>query len=735
MNTRKVKEIVKFDIEKSIQNKWFVILNVIIFISILAVTNWQNISKFLEDHNINVLSTEEAKIQVIDSENLIYDDMVEKYKDYENIKFEKVEKNEYSKENLPEDEVVLVEVNRDENEIIIAKIISKEGISNEIYNLIYDELKEIRSELFAEKNNIAVEDLNILNEEPSIERELLGVDAENSDTKQGIKMVSIILVYMVLIFVLSRIASEIAQEKVSKSIEYVLTSVSEKEYLIAKVLGATITILIQALYTFVYYLIGNMISTLFVANSVSGSIGVMFKNVDTSIVSYVLVMTAYLIFTVFLTTLIQAALSAKTTSVAEAGNTTMILMSVIIALYFVSIAVITPYTTVSPLMYILSCLPIVSTFFVPAMMIIGQATTFQIIISFVLLIATVPLIFNVCAKHFKNGILDYTSSNKNKKGIFKVKQKQELSLREKQEYDLRVTKAKKFAFTIGLALIIFILLEAILSFVLGITLNSILKDKLDSNTITVLESGIISIIAMGLTAGFIKLYSDVKSEKNNLTKKNIFNCIFIGIGLIGLLQIILPYFYKDLGLDPNIMEKFNIMPGSGILDKIIYFITLAIIPAIFEELLFRKAILNYCKKFGNLFAIVFSAILFGLIHMNISQGLFAFIIGIILGIIAIKTSSIKITIFLHFLNNAFVTLQVLLGENSVAFGIINNIVLALVVFGIIIAIRNIPNLKKLNKDEFKLNKDCKFLLRNYTFIISMVLLIIMFVTTENIIRL
>ena len=51
--------------------------------------------------------------------------------------------------------------------------------------------------------------------------------------------------------------------------------------------------------------------------------------------------------------------------------------------YLVSLSAISPYITVTPLMYIISCITIVSTFFVPAMMIIGQATTIKIIISFI----------------------------------------------------------------------------------------------------------------------------------------------------------------------------------------------------------------------------------------------------------------------------------------------------------------------------------------------------------------
>ena len=39
MNNQKVKEIVKFSLQKNIQNKWFVLLNVIVLITTIAMTN------------------------------------------------------------------------------------------------------------------------------------------------------------------------------------------------------------------------------------------------------------------------------------------------------------------------------------------------------------------------------------------------------------------------------------------------------------------------------------------------------------------------------------------------------------------------------------------------------------------------------------------------------------------------------------------------------------------------
>ncbi len=738
MNTKKIKEIIKFDVGKSIQNKWFVILNIVILISILFSTNWTHIENFLDAHDMNFTDMEDVTIEVLDSENLLYGELEKQVKDIEAIKLKQVTENKYSKKNIPEDEIVLVEAVKDETELIKIKIISKEEISVEVYDLIYESVKESRNTLFATKYNITVEQLEVLSTEPAIERVYLGVDAENSELKEIIKTVSVLVVYFVLILVASSIANTIAQEKTSKSIEYVLTSVTAKEYLLAKVLGITLTILAQVLYTGIYYLIGTLISNIITiwagGTVISIASGVTAANADLDIIKYVLVMAAYLIFTVFFVGLVQATLSSKTNSVSEAGNTTTLILFVVIFLYLISLGAITPYTNVSTFMYIISCIPIVSTFFVPAMMIIGQATTVQVIISFVILILSVPIVFNICAKYFKNGILDYTTKKKSKK-LFGKKEEKELSLRERQEQELKIKFAKRFSFTIGMALILYVFAQMILEMVFSMSLPTLFKDKLDSNTILILVSGLVSTISMLVAIWFIKAYnSQAKEKAKKLDGKRKFNFIGIGIALIGLTQLALPYIYEVFGINYDILEKFEVLPGNGSLSKIIFFVVLAILPAIFEELFCRKAILNCAKKYGNTFAVIFSALVFAVIHMNMGQAIFAFIIGIIFGVIAIKTNSIKIPILLHFLNNGYAALMAIFAENAIVLGIINNIVIGVLIFSFIILVKNVPELFKIKKEDLKINPDCKYILKDYTFLVAVSLLIVMFVATENVLK-
>jgi len=76
----------------------------------------------------------------------------------------------------------------------------------------------------------------------------------------------------------------------------------------------------------------------------------------------------------------------------------------------------------------------------------------------------------------------------------------------------------------------------------------------------------------------------------------------------------------------------------------------------FEELIFRGAILRHLVPFGVNFAIVTQAVLFGLWHLNLYQGIFAVPMGLILGYVAYHFS-LKWSFALHALNNGFAMLM------------------------------------------------------------------------------
>ncbi|MBR4868595.1 MAG: CPBP family intramembrane metalloprotease [Clostridia bacterium] len=87
-------------------------------------------------------------------------------------------------------------------------------------------------------------------------------------------------------------------------------------------------------------------------------------------------------------------------------------------------------------------------------------------------------------------------------------------------------------------------------------------------------------------------------------------------------------------------------------ELIVELLYICVVPAIVEELAFRGVVLQILRKYGDGFAIVVSALLFGLFHGNVVQLPFAIGLGIVAGYITVRTNSMLPAMILHFCNNA-----------------------------------------------------------------------------------
>ena len=88
-------------------------------------------------------------------------------------------------------------------------------------------------------------------------------------------------------------------------------------------------------------------------------------------------------------------------------------------------------------------------------------------------------------------------------------------------------------------------------------------------------------------------------------------------------------------------------------------LSITIMAPLVEELLFRGAIQGHLMRIGvkPLFAILASSAIFGFIHMNPAQILFAFAIGLIFGWLYYRTGSLVPGIVGHFINNSIACIQ------------------------------------------------------------------------------
>jgi len=79
---------------------------------------------------------------------------------------------------------------------------------------------------------------------------------------------------------------------------------------------------------------------------------------------------------------------------------------------------------------------------------------------------------------------------------------------------------------------------------------------------------------------------------------------------------------------------------------------------IFEEIVFRKMIIDRTVRYGEKAAILFSALCFGMYHMNLFQFFYTFGFGLILGYIYVRSGDVKLPIILHIAINSLNTIIV-----------------------------------------------------------------------------
>lgn len=110
----------------------------------------------------------------------------------------------------------------------------------------------------------------------------------------------------------------------------------------------------------------------------------------------------------------------------------------------------------------------------------------------------------------------------------------------------------------------------------------------------------------------------------------------------------LTFLVSNITMPDFINEAFNELSVS----PIILILSVSVVAPIYEEIVFRGILLKgMSKKMNPTLALVASALFFALVHMNIPQGINAFFLGLVLGFIYLKTGSIYLSIFAHFVNN------------------------------------------------------------------------------------
>lgn len=153
------------------------------------------------------------------------------------------------------------------------------------------------------------------------------------------------------------------------------------------------------------------------------------------------------------------------------------------------------------------------------------------------------------------------------------------------------------------------------------------------------DTVIYSVLILLVTVVIKKTANNIPNFKNVFSFKSLLAIILLGL-IIRLFED--PFLRMDIVLRNEDFPVIEDLQLSGFLGKAITFFNVVLLAPVFEELVFRKLILNFFKIQNLFLGIILSSLLFALIHIksldyiNYTSIILAFIFGVIACVIYLR---------------------------------------------------------------------------------------------------
>lgn len=422
----------KFGLSKKIKSKSFVISNIVLLVLIVCIINIDGIISFFGGD-----FDEKVKIYLVDNTHISASSFTNNFNQVNSSVYtsEEVNNNELVLENnIKEDDIkgtrdIIVELNNDELNLLSARIISDNYIDTITYQIINQSISSTKYELALKNSNIDVEELNKISSPPVIERVILdeekNSEKENTNIIMSVVFPTLILpFFMLIILLVQSIGTEINEEKSTRSMEIIISNVSAKTHLFAKILSGNIFIIFQTILIFLYGILGFLLRS-FTPN-VTGGMSDTIKNVLSSLQSsgimdkliVIIPITLVLMLLSFLAySLLAGILASMTVNIEDYQHVQLPIILICLISYYLSF--MASMFDGSTFIKALSYFPLISCLLSPTLLMIGQVTIIDVFISIGIMILFIYVIMKYGLRIYKIGILNYSTDNIWKK-IFKA---------------------------------------------------------------------------------------------------------------------------------------------------------------------------------------------------------------------------------------------------------------------------------------------------------------------------
>ena len=391
---RDILTVMKFTIKDMVKRKSFIISTLIILILIVIGFNVPNVIKSLNGDSTG------DKFLIVDNKN-VFEGTLENLKQmdlgYEfeitnaDLKFEdikqKIEGKEINK---------AIIINPENEKIKISYIVENTTMMDEVPEGCINALTSIYSNLQISKLGLTEKQLQSIT--PNFDFSLEQTEEESASGNVFVMMIMSIVLFYAIYFCAYQVSSSITTEKTSKIMETLVTSTSPRTIVLGKTIGIGVVGLGQMIL---------IVTTALISAKLFLEPGLLESVLDMSnITPYLGIMTAIYFILGYLSYALLYALTGSTVSKPEdiqSANSPVALLAVI-GFYLSYFTMMNP---TSDLNLFASLFPISSPFCMPFRIMMGLASTTDVVVSIAILIVTIIVIARVAIKIYSNAILNY----------------------------------------------------------------------------------------------------------------------------------------------------------------------------------------------------------------------------------------------------------------------------------------------------------------------------------------
>ena len=410
--TRKFFYLMKISFNKKLKSKWFIVINIILALALFALFNLNSIITFFGgefDKPLKVLVYDKTNISYPYLKNNI-DSLTSELED------KKIVVKSVSNENKKiKDDEILISLNLDDN-LLKAKVISDKKIDSSVYQVIYQGLNATKQQVLMERLNLDTNTLALLSTNIDIDRVVLS-DKKSQDENMSLVMSTvfpslILPFFMLIIFLVQMVGGEICEEKTTKSMEIIISNVSPKVHLLAKIVANNLFVLLQALLLFIYGLIAFFISSRNGSLNIPSEITSIWDSLSASglindIVSLLPFLLVLIILSFLAYSLLAGILASMTTNIEDFQQLQTPIVFILLAGYY--LAIMAGMFQGSIFLKIAGYIPLISCLLAPTLYIMGEISILDILIAIILLIGLLYLLIRYGMKIYKVGILNYSN--------------------------------------------------------------------------------------------------------------------------------------------------------------------------------------------------------------------------------------------------------------------------------------------------------------------------------------